>query len=99
MTDVNIATELLADAFIGAYDTAIIISGDSDMTPPILAVHKHFPNKRIVVAFPPKRNSVQLANAAHAKFRIGRAKFRDSQLPNKIVLSSNTTLERPKSWA
>ncbi len=35
MTDVNIAVEILADAFQNSYDKAIIISADSDLSGPI----------------------------------------------------------------
>lgn len=31
MTDVNIAVELMVDAFQDAYDTALVVSGDSDL--------------------------------------------------------------------
>ena len=34
MTDVNIATHMIIDAFQDKYDTAILISGDSDLVPP-----------------------------------------------------------------
>lgn len=34
MTDVNIAVELLTDAFQNRFDTAIIVSADSDLTSP-----------------------------------------------------------------
>ncbi|MGH9629467.1 MAG: NYN domain-containing protein [Bryobacteraceae bacterium] len=40
MTDVNIAVELLQDAFQGAFDTAILISADSDLIAPIAAVRR-----------------------------------------------------------
>ncbi|MEN6451829.1 MAG: NYN domain-containing protein, partial [Thermoguttaceae bacterium] len=73
MTDVNIATELLTDAFQNRFDTALLVSGDSDLTAPIHAVRKFFPEKRVVVAFPPDRRSVELANAASTSFHIGRA--------------------------
>src|SRR5690606_23426615 len=35
MTDVNIATHLLADAYDNHFDAALIVSGDSDLTTPI----------------------------------------------------------------
>jgi uncharacterized LabA/DUF88 family protein len=35
MTDVNIATEMLADAFLGKFDTALLISADGDLTTPV----------------------------------------------------------------
>ncbi|MFL1587059.1 NYN domain-containing protein, partial [Stutzerimonas stutzeri] len=34
-TDVNIAVRLLEDAFDDLFDVAIIVSGDSDLAPPI----------------------------------------------------------------
>ncbi len=37
MTDVNIATAIIVDAYKDAYDMAMLISGDSDLTPPIKA--------------------------------------------------------------
>ena len=40
MTDVNIATQLLIDAFEDRFDTALIISGDSDLTTLIRRVKK-----------------------------------------------------------
>ena len=45
MTDVNIATQLIVDAFTDQFDTAIIISGDSDLVPPVQSIKLHLPNK------------------------------------------------------
>src|SRR5690606_39095146 len=57
MTDVNIAIQLLTDAFDDAFDVALIISGDSDLTTPVRCVRDRFPAKRVIVAFPPGRHS------------------------------------------
>ena len=46
MTDVNIATQLLIDAFNDDFDVAIVVSGDSDLTTPIQNVIKLFSNKK-----------------------------------------------------
>src|SRR5204862_5243554 len=43
MTDVNIATELLTDAFTDRFDVALIVSGDSDLVPPLRALRSFFP--------------------------------------------------------
>ena len=45
MTDVNIAMELLVDAQQDKFDTALLVSADSDLTGPILKVRNLFPNK------------------------------------------------------
>lgn len=38
MTDVNIAIQLLGDAFDDKFDVALVISGDSDLTTPVRRV-------------------------------------------------------------
>lgn len=98
MTDVNIAVELLGDAQDDAFDTAIIISGDSDLTPPVRATLDRYPEKRVIIAFPPARHSSQLADAATAAFTIGRKKLKDSQLPDEVVKPGGFVLRRPIQW-
>lgn len=84
MTDVNIAVQLLADAFADRFDTALLISGDSDLTTPLSQVRGLFPAKRLIVAFPPNRQSFELRKAANASFTIGEANLRRSQLPDEV---------------
>lgn len=64
MTDVNIAVEMLSDAYENRFDTAIVVSADSDLARPITAIRERFPGKRVVVAFPPNRFSFHLRNIA-----------------------------------
>ena len=99
MTDVNIAVKLLCDAHDDAFDTAILISGDSDLVGPVEAIRERNPEKAVLVAFPPKRYSVRLANAATASFVIGRKKLADSQLPDEIIKSDGYVLRRPDGYA
>ena len=98
-TDVNIAVEIMTDAFSESFDTALIISADSDLIPPVLAVKRLFPSKRIVVAFPPNRHSVELQREAHTSFPIGRAKFSKAQMPDTIIKADGTELSRPSKWS
>ena len=98
MTDVRIATELLLDAFDDRFDTAMILSGDSDLVPPIEEVRKRFGQKRIVVAFPPRRASGLLSTAAHASFTIGKVKIKQSQFPQTVTKADGTILSRPNEW-
>src|SRR6218665_3779067 len=50
MTDVNIAMQLLTDAFDDHVDTALVISADSDLTTPVRQVRARFPAQRGIVA-------------------------------------------------
>jgi uncharacterized LabA/DUF88 family protein len=97
-TDVNIAVELLAGAFGNEYDTAIVVSGDSDLAPAIEKVKLVLPEKRVLVAFPPRRSAATLKNAAHGNFQISRQAIRKSQLPEQIQKPDGTILLKPKAW-
>ena len=94
----NIAVELLGDAQDDVFDTAIVVSGDGDLASPIRAVRRRYPQKRVVVAFPPGRHSAGLRNAATAFFTIGRDALRDSQFPQRVTKADGYVLTRPQKW-
>ncbi len=98
MTDVNIATHIIVDAFQDRYDTAMLISGDSDLVPPVRAVHDLFRQKRVFVAFPPKRHNQTVAAAAKGWMVIGRKKLAESQLPPIVTKASGYQLAKPVEW-
>lgn len=98
MTDVNLAIQLLVDAVDDAYDVALVISGDSDLTTPVQRVRARYPHKRIIIAFPPKRHSAQLQKAATGYTRIGEDKLRKSQLPATLTKADGHVLSRPATW-
>jgi len=98
MTDVNIAVQMMVDAFQDRWDTALLISGDSDLTAPIMNIRHSFPAKRVVVAFPPGRHSAQLKKSAHAYFTIGRRNLSISQFPDIVCKEDGFELARPVEW-
>ena len=99
MTDVNIATQLLIDAYEDKFDTALIVSGDSDLSTPIEEVLRRFPDKKIVVVFPPNRHSNHLRGIATSSFMLGETKLRQNQLPETIATQTGHELKRPTEWA
>jgi len=98
MTDVNIATQMIIDAYTDKYDTAILISGDSDLVPPIKAVHENFKSKRVVVFFPPKRSNNSVSAVAKGSLIIGRKKIKDSQFDDEVTKVGGFVLKKPKEW-
>ena len=98
MSDVNLATQLLLDAMDDRFDTAIIVSGDSDLATPIRLVRARFRTKHVIVAFPPRRHSAELRRTASGTFAIGDYKLRRSLLPDPVVTSAGVTLHRPSTW-
>lgn len=98
MSDVNFAVQLLVDAIEDRYDVALLLTGDSDLATPIRQVLGRFPNKRVVVAFPPRRKSVALQGVASGFLHIGEDKLRRSLLPDSLWTSNGQLLERPRTW-
>jgi len=98
MTDVNISVELMTDVYQDKFDTAFLISGDSDLVGPIKAVRSIFPLKRVVVGFPPRRHSAQLEKVANTIFAIGRKKIADSMFPDQVKKTDGYILRRPDRW-
>ena len=98
MTDVNIATSILVDAFNDEFDMAMLISGDSDLVPPIKSIHSIFQNKRVLVAFPPSRQNVSMKNVSKGAINIGRKTLLNSQFTETVISKSGYPLTRPESW-
>jgi uncharacterized LabA/DUF88 family protein len=98
-SDVNFAVSLITDAIDDLYDAAILICGDSDLVPAVEAIKTHFPQKRVILFFPPKRHSDSLRNACH-KFigTIYKATFKKSQFPDTVTSLTGHPLKRPPRW-
>lgn len=98
MTDVNIAVEILKDAYQDEFDVALLISADSDLVPPVKTVRELFPNKRVVVASPPGRYSIGLVKSANKSFVISRRNTAKSLLPEEIEKADGYILRCPPLW-
>lgn len=98
MTDVQIAVEMLSDIIQDKFDTALLVSADSDLAPVLRSIKHMFPNKRVVVGLPPARYSVELINAAHAYLHISRIKLANSVFPDEIKKADGFILRRPSIW-
>jgi len=94
----NNATQMLIDAYHDSYDMAMLISGDSDLVPPIRAILELFSKKRVFVAFPPKRHNSSVSLIAKGSMTIGRKKLVDSQFGEEVTKKDGFVLKKPKEW-
>ncbi len=97
-TDVNIACHILNDAHRDRFDIAYLISGDSDLVPPLTIIGQYHPEKKTIVAHPPRRKSEELCRAASGWFSIGEQKLKRNQLPERIRTKSGGRIIRPDAW-
>lgn len=99
-TDVNIATSMLVDAFEDNCDVQILVSGDSDYEFTLQELRRLFPQKELIVAFPPKRRNNKLAgeDKCNSFFDIPEEAFSYSQFPDRILIDEKKPIEKPKEW-
>ncbi len=99
-TDVRIATTIIRDVVLDKCDISIIVSADSDLIPAIDLIRELKPKHKIFVYFPPKRFSFDLMSKADSilKLENHEMKFKESVLPNEIVLPNEYLVKRPSNW-
>jgi uncharacterized LabA/DUF88 family protein len=97
-TDVNIALELFRLAYLGQYDRAVIISGDTDLIPAIKAVRSTFPQKQIGVMIPIGKSSEDILKQADFRFKMKESHLISSRFENTLRFPDNSTIECPLSW-
>lgn len=97
-TDVNIAVSLVEDATLRRYNTALVISADSDLCPAVRSAKRLHPAGSVIVVFPPKRHSDELRKAANGAFTVGDALIRQAQLPQTVTDGRGTVFTRPATW-
>lgn len=97
-TDVNVAIKLFQTAVQDLWDTAIIVSGDSDLIPAIQAVKSTFPAKRIGLVIPIGRRAEELKQVADFHMKLKEKHLATSQFEDEIIIDGGIKLIRPNTW-
>ena len=97
-TDVNIAVYLFKEALANTFDTAMLLTNDTDLVPAIHWLKKSYPTKKVGVLFPIDRWAVELKDACDFWRKIEEKHLRKCQLPNEVHLPSGVVLPRPPEW-
>jgi uncharacterized LabA/DUF88 family protein len=98
MTDVNLATHLLMDAHLNAYDVAFVVTGDTDFAPCVEAVNESFEAKSVVMLFPPYRENASLEEEARSSQLITKEKLIECQLPMQLLGKGGIEIHKPAGW-
>lgn len=97
-TDVNIAIYLLKLAIDDRYDTAMIISGDSDLIPAIQEAKNRFPQKNFLNITPIGRKAEAMKNACDYHMKMKEIHLKSSLFPDTISLIDCSYITKPSSW-
>jgi len=96
---VNVALSLFELAIEDHYDTAIIISGDSDLIPSIQAVKTTFPAKQVGVVIPIGRRAELLKQICDFHIKMKEKHLKTSLFEEEIDLGNNKKLICPSEWS
>lgn len=97
-TDVNIAIHLLKLAIEDRYDTALVLSGDSDLIPSVKAVKSTFASKRIGVVIPIGRRAEELKMECDFHIKLREKNLAKCLFDDPITLLSGTAIHKPIDW-
>lgn len=97
-TDVNIGVYALHDAHLGLFDTAVLVSNDSDLASVVKFIAKDI-GKEVIIVNPCEGNSFssQLNMHATSVRRVRRGQIESSQFPLEIR-SGGKIIKKPLSW-
>lgn len=95
-SDVNLATELLLDAFASDAEAYVLVTNDSDLLRPVEAVRERF-GVPVGVLNPHQKASQVLKRVASFHRQIHTSDLRMSQFPSTIT-DSYGTIYKPPSW-
>lgn len=97
-SDVNLATRLLHDAWLGSYETALVFSQDTDLIEPIRIVAQELKIPVGLVWLDGKKPNPNLSAAASFTRHISSTDLSTSQFPNPIIKPDRTTISKPTTW-
>lgn len=97
-TDVMIATKLFELLHTDSCDTAVLVTGDTDLAPAIRTGSLLFPLKKIVFAFPFGTKTKELSNIAPGSFTLGAAEYAKHQFAETVTLHSGKIITKPLRW-
>src|SRR5262249_32190787 len=101
-TDVNIAVQMMDDAYQNTCDTFVVVSGDSDLVPALYRVKQRFPMKKLVVYVPARNKTrgaaVEMRAAADKNATLPLNLLQHAQLPANVPDGSGGFITKPASW-
>lgn len=96
-TDVNIAVDMVSDAHKNLYDTAIVLSADSDLAAGLKAVKALGKRVRLILA-PGRKRADLLRSIADEVVTLKIKSVRNFRLPDKIARQGQPDLVCPDRW-
>jgi uncharacterized LabA/DUF88 family protein len=98
-SDVNLATYLLVNAFDDEYETAVVVTNDSDLAEPIRLVRQKFKKTVLVLhpCGPGRKPSFELRKVATKSLLLDISLLAACHLPATLT-DAHGTIHKPATW-
>ena len=97
-TDVAIASVLIEGGVLDQFDTAVLVTGDTDLKPAVITFQRLYPQKRVLFAFPFARKNRELANLAPGSFSFSAESYAANPFSPQVRLPSGKFVSKPTEW-
>lgn len=96
-TDVALAIKFVELFIQDKCDTAILMTGDTDIAPAVRFIKQYYPMKRVGFLFPYKRMNQELKNLGFG-YKISKEQYVKYQFPSLVRLLDGSTRAEPATW-
>jgi len=97
-TDVAISIKLLELLLLDLCDVAVLVTGDTDISPAVRTARRLCPTKEICFLFPYLRKNKELEKLARTCFTIKAGRYTQFQFPDHVILHDGTMIHKPGKW-
>jgi uncharacterized LabA/DUF88 family protein len=97
-TDVSIGLKLFEIFQQKECETAVLVTGDTDIAPALRMVKRYYPTAEIGFLFPYKRKNNELAQIANFSRNIKRERYNQYRFPDPFILTDGTQIKKPSDW-
>jgi len=97
-TDVALAAKLLELFLYEQCETAVLVTGDTDLAPAVRTVQRLRPQARVLFAFPFGRKNKELQQLAPASFKFSRQSYLNNQFSDPYVTADGRSIDKPAKW-
>ena len=97
-TDVSISVKLIEVCLLNKCDTAVLVTGDTDIALAVRTVKRLCKDKKIHFLFPYKRHNRELELIADGCFDINVKKIYKHQFPDPYICRNGMPVNKPAKW-
>lgn len=97
-TDVAISIKLFELLHLDLCDTAVLVTGDTDLAPAVRTAQEIFTDKEIAFIFPYKRKNGELEGLVDTSIYIKKERYVKHQFAESMTMKSGTVINKPDKW-